>query len=945
MQQFNLRRISLTLALAFITTLGALAFNITGIVVDETGEALPTASLRLVTFADSTYVNATTSNTDGKFTFSGVRNGHYKLISSFVGYSPNTIEVKVNGKNVSLGKIELSPETVLLQETVVKGQRTPIKVMQDTIEFAAEAYKTQPNAVVEDLLKRLPGVEVDSDGKITANGKEITKILVDGKEFFSDDPTVASRNLPVDMVDRLQVVDRKSDLARITGVDDGEEETVINLTVKKHMKNGWFGNAEAGYGTDTRYAANFNVNRFWNDNQITFLGAANNINQLGFSDGTSGRFQRFGGSRGLTTSQSFGLNFNVGNKEIFRVGGDVMYSHSDRDTRQRQERTYIFPDSTSYEKSSRLARDRGHNLRADFRMQWKPDSFNTFEFRPNLSFNYNRSNSLDSSSVRAGNASRSLVRESHNDAASRGRSFEFGGEIIFNHNFRSRPGRSFSIHANYRLSNVRERSTTYSWNDFYLLNDYDVYDQYANNHTWSNTVGARLTWTEPLGNVKNGNFITLAYRINYRWNNADKLTYDIPVTFPNDDPLLPPIIDSNSPSFLEDLSNRFRNDYMNQDIRAGFKHVDKASTLDMGLSLTPSMMKSEDLLNSARNINDRWQWDFAPYLRYRYRMGKTRSINIDYRTRASQPSINQLQPVADMSDPLRVIIGNPNLDPTFTHNLNLRFQNFSSERQQSFMAMLFGSVTKNSIVSRTTYNQETGGQTTTYENVNGVWNLRGMTMFSTPFAKEFTFNNHLMANYAHNVGFNNGLRNKSGNLNIRESFAVAWKPDNAMFELRPYYGLQKTTNSVRTTAGNRLVHSYGGSFNGTYYTPFGIVLNSDLSYTATSGYSAGYDSKQWMWNASISYQFLKGKAATLTLKAYDLLQQRKNISRSVTASYIDDTMYNSLTRYFMLSFSYRFNTFGKGNEPSSGGGFGPGRGHGGPGGPGGPGGGPGGQRP
>lgn len=261
------------------------------------------------------------------------------------------------------------------------------------------------------------------------------------------------------------------------------------------------------------------------------------------------------------------------------------------------------------------------------------------------------------------------------------------------------------------------------------------------------------------------------------------------------------------------------------------------------------------------------------------------------------------------------------------------------------MATLFGSVTKNSIVSRTTYNQETGGQTTTYENVNGVWNLQGMTMFSTPIGKEFTFNNHLMGAYARNVGFNNGLRNKSGNLNIRESFSVAWKPDGGMLELRPYYGFQKTTNSVHTTAGDRTVHSYGGTFSATYYTPVGIAVNSELTYSATSGYSQGYDSKQWMWNASLSYQFLKGKQATITLKAYDLLQQRTNIARSVTANYINDTMYNSLTRYFMLSFSYRFNTFGKGHEPSGAeGGFGPG-GHGGPGGPGGgSGGGPGGGR-
>lgn len=911
-----------------LTVLTAGAYNVTGTIVDEADQPLPAATVRLVTAKDSTYVNATTTRDNGRFAIRGIADGKYKLIASYVGYEQTVTEIKVSGKNVSAGTIALQPSAVQLKEATVTGIRTPIKVMQDTVEFNADSYKTQPNAMVEDLLKRLPGVEVGSDGKITANGKEVTKILVDGKEFFSDDPTVASRNLPVDMVDKLQVVDRKSDLARITGVDDGEEETVINLTVKKGMKNGWFGNAEAGYGTDERYAANFNVNRFWNDNQITLLGALNNINQLGFNDGNSGRFRRFGGSNGITTSQALGVNFNVGNKEIFRVGGDVMYSHSDRDTRQKRDRQYLFADSTSYENSWKTARDKGHNVRADFRVQWNPDSLNTFEFRPNFSFNVNRSVSVDSSLTSAGDPRRTPVTHSFNDASTRGRSFEFGGSLIYNHKFKSRPGRSFSIHANYRLSNVRERERTFSENIFLLMQDIDTYDQYADNHTWSNTVNSRVTWTEPLGNVKNGNFLTLAYRIQYRWNNADKLTYDFPVSYP-DGPDMPPLI-SDEGTLDNDLSNRFRNEFMNQDIRAGFKHVSRTWTIDAGLSLTPSMMRSHDLINSERDIATRWQWNFAPYLRYRYRLGKNRSLNIDYRSRATQPSIAQLQPVADMSDPLRVVIGNPNLSPTFTHHVRLRFQTFSPEKQQSLMAMMDAQMAQNSIVSRTTFNPETGGQTTEYTNVNGVWNVRGMTMFSTPLRNRlFTFNNHLMAYYSRAVGFNNNLRNVSGSLSINESFAFAWRPDYAMLELRPFYRLQNTTNTVQQ-GGNRTVHTYGGTFNGTYYTPIGIVLNTDLSYSATSGYSSGYDTRVWMWNASVSYQFLRDKSATITLKAFDLLGQQSNIRRSVTANYIDDTMYNSLTRYFMLTFSYRFNTFGKGNEPKNRNeGYGPGGMHGG----------------
>ncbi|MDE6541942.1 MAG: outer membrane beta-barrel protein [Muribaculaceae bacterium] len=910
---FLSRRIAAaTLALA--TVAAAFGFNISGVVAEDGArEPLIQASVRLLSARDSSVVKTAVSDVDGRFAIAGVKGGRYIVEASYVGYAPQTRDIRLRA-DARLDTMLLAPSSYMLKEATVVGIRTPIKVMEDTVEFNADSYKTQPNAVVEDLLKRLPGVEVDSEGKITANGKSVTKILIDGKEFFSDDPTVASRNLPVNMVDKLQVVDRKSDLARITGVDDGEEETVINLTVKKGMNNGWFGTVEGGYGTDDRYKATFNVNRFWNGNQLTLLGGANNVNELGFGDGTAGRFRRFGGTTGINTSRALGLNFNVGKEEIFRVGGDVMYSYSDRDTRQNTERQYLFADSTSYYNSERTARDRGHNVRADLRVQWKPDSFNTFDFRPNFSWNRNDSWSDESSLTRAGDPQLSKVTESVNKDASRGTSVEFGGTLIYNHNFRKRRGRSFSVFARYNFSNVRERSDSYSWNRFFKLDDeIDLYDQWTDNHTWSNNVRARVSWTEPIGDSRKGNFITLAYSISYRWNNADRLTYDHPVEWPDGfggEPVVGDELVLNN-----DLSNRFRNTYMNQDIRAGYKHVSKKSTVDVGISFVPQTSQSTDLINELRSIPRRNVLNFAPYLRFRHKFAERTSINAFYSGRSSQPSMAQLQPVADMTDPLNIVIGNPGLNPSFNHFLNLRFQTFSPEAQRSIMAMVFANMTQNSIVSRTEYDQTTGGRTTTYENVNGVWNVRAMTMFSQPLRnKAFTFNNHLMGFYSRSVGFNNGLRNVSGSLNINESFGIAWRPDNIELELRPRYSYQHVTNSLPSQPG-RNVHTYGGMFNATYYTPFGLVLATDLNYSATSGYAAGYDTNEWMWNASLSYQFLRGRNATVSLRAYDLLQQRSNVRRNVTANYIDDTRYNSLTRYFMLSFTYKFTTFAAGEQP------------------------------
>lgn len=924
----------ITLFLVLFSVATTYAGNIFGKVVDSEKEPLIQASVRLLAAKDSAYIKGGATNEQGRFRINNVKSGKYILQATYVGYEPTYKNITVGAENLRVGEIVMNESSIMLKETTVIGVKTPIKVMEDTVEYNADTYKTQPNAVVEDLLKRMSGVEVSSDGKITAHGKEVTKILVDGKEFFSDDPKVASKNLPASMIDKLQVIDRKSDLARLTGVDDGEDETVINLTVKKGMKNGWFGTIDVGYGTDNRYKGIFNVNRFWNDNQITFLGNVNNVNEMGFADGGS-NFRRFGGDNGISTSQAFGVNFNVGNKEIFRVGGDVMYSHSDRDNIQTTKRQYLYTDINSMANMDKLSRDNGHNIRASFRVQWNPDSTNTFEFRPNFRANFNDSWSKETSATNTIGQGYILDQTSQNLVNSNGTSYNFDGSLVYNHKFKSRPGRSFSFQGRYQFSNVSEFERTlsinrnkYSYIDSIDEEDILDYAQYADNHTWNNMAQGRVTWTEPLGNVKNGHFLTFAYRAQYRWNNADKYTYSAPSDVLNNIVLNYLTDDRYSHTNLEELfygyefepndslTNIFRNEYFNQDIRVGYKKVSKAYTLDAGLSLVPTMQKSHNISNPDKDIPESWVWNLAPFVRYRLKMSKSRSLNVNYMGRSSQPTMAQIQPVPDYSDPLNIVIGNPNLKPTFTHNVNVRFQDFNMEAQRSIMLMGFVRYNQNSIVSNTTFDPETGGRITNYTNANGVWNARLMNMISMPLRnKAFSFSNHLFGFYSATVGSNNGNLNRSGSFMVGESFSFAWRPDYLEFELRPFYNLQIVRNTVQT-ASNRDVHTYGGTFNATYNAPFGLSVNSELSYSGTQGYSVG-EPNQWLWNASIGYSFLKGKAATISLKAFDLLQQRENVRRNVTANYIDDTEYNSLTRYFMLNFTYKFNTFGAGEQPKN----------------------------
>ena len=930
---------------------------------DKTG--LTDATVRLVKASrDSAFVAGAAADSEGNFKLAGVRQGKYVLNVSYIGYSTLKKSITVGTNELNLGEIAMSESTIMLKEATVVGVKTEITVKEDTVEYNADSYKTQPNAVVEDLLKRLPGVEVGSDGKITAQGKEVTKILIDGKEFFADDPKVASKNIPVNMVDKLQVVDRKSDLARLTGVDDGEEETVINLTVKKGMNNGWFGTVIGGYGTDKRYTGSLILNHFRDGNQFTILGGANNTNEPAFTDGGASRFTRFGGGNGITTTQSAGFNFNVGKEETFRVGGSVLYSHSDQDSRNKSSYQYLLADGNTFNDSYSTARDKGHNIRGDFRMKWEVDSFNTLEFRPNFSFNFSDSWKSDSSMMRGSRYE--LQSKSVSSYFNNGKSYEFGGQLVYNHNFKSHPGRSYSVQLRYNFSNVREDGSTVTRNTYADENtdDQDI-NQIYDNHRWSNGVNWRLTWTEPLGDVKNARFLTFAYRGNYKFNNADKYVYDIeqpsaggsrgynpvlaaalgdagfrsaiaskysPVVL-LDYTLLADILnyELGTQVFNEELSSLFRNDYFTQSFQIGFKQVRKSYNLDAGVSLNTSMMKSDDLLNAARNIPARHTWYLSPYARLRFKFSKTRNLAFDYRARNNEPSLTQLQPVADVSNPLRIVVGNPDLKPTFTQRVNLRFNDFNQEAQRSIMAMIGAQYSLNSIISKVIYDATTGGQTTTYENVDGVWNAFGMTMFSFPFKrKSWYYSMMSRVSYSSTVGFNNNNYNRSGTFSLHVAPGISFRPDNLELELRPTYNYQTTHNTTQVSA-NRDIHTYGAMFNGTYYAPFGFVINTDLNYNSSSGYTDGYNTTQWLWNASLSYQFLREKSATLSVKVFDILGQKQSISRNVTANYIRDMEYNTLTRYFMFSFTYKFTTFGsqKKNPTVDNYDMGPGR-HGGP---------------
>ena len=865
---------------------------------------------------DSTRVGYLLTDVDGGFEFSGLKPGRYYMRLSMTGMDEvgKDIEVRDSSEHIDLGKVKLSENSVMLGEALVTAVRAAVVAKQDTLEFNAGSFHTNPNASVEDLLKKLPGVEVGSDGSITSGGKSVTKILVDGKEFFADDPKMATKNLPSNMVDKVQVVERKSETARLTGVDDGEDETVINLTVKKDMNNGWFGTVSGGYGTDDRYQGNFNINWFKNGNQVSIIGGGNNINEMGFTDMGRGRFRDFGGNNGINSTQQFGINFNVGNEEKFRIGGNVLYTHSDRDSRSRFDTQYLFPDSVSYLRGGSKTRDRGHSLRAQFRMQWNISEADMLDFRPEFSLNMRHSELKDSSILRASMADADKVNSNYALRGNRGTDYTASGRLIYTHKFLSHPGRSLSAQFNYTFSNTKEKATT--WNDieYYLRQeDSERLFQFLDSHQWSNQLEGRLTWTEPLGDASNGNFLEVVYKASLRFNNADKLTYDVPLG--DYDPETSGLPDfRHTPEGAElsqELSNRFRNKFSSQELQIGYKKANSKYNLNAGVTFSPSSSSSEDFINPDRNIDTRWVFNVAPYLRFRYKFSKTSSLSANYRARTSQPSLTQLQPVADVSDPLNIKVGNPDLKPTFTQNIGVHFNNYNAGTQQSIFAVANASFALNNIVSRTLTDPETGVRTTTYANANGNWNVFGMFMLNQPFRnRKWRVMARFNGRYSSAAGYINGEFNRSGNLMLSPTAGMTFSSDIFQMTVNPTYSFSMATSTLPQQE-NRYTHSYGFDANASLYLPFGLEVSSDLSFSKSTGYSQGFDNTQWLWNAQLSYSVLKDKSLTFSVRAYDLLGQKKNVSRSVSANMITDNEYNDLRRYVMFGVTWKFNTLSK----------------------------------
>ena len=954
------KHLLLLLLMPFVAVVAMAQRNITGTVVEnETGDAIPQTSVRLLR-TDSTLVKGALTNLDGKFTVTAPTAGKFIVQVTCVGFKPYTKRVTVSGdKNVALGTIALKPDAIMLKGATVTGQAAKVTLKADTFVYNASAYRTPEGSAVEELVKRLPGAQVDDDGKITINGKEVKKIMVDGKEFMTGDTKTAMKNLPTSIIERVKSYDQKSDLARVSGIDDGEEETVLDFGIKQGMNKGLMLNADLAAGTKDRYSSRIFGGWMKDDMKVFLMTSANNVNDMGFGVG-GGRFG--GGRQGLTATKMTGVNLNYEKKDRLKLDGSVRWNHSDGDANVRRS-TEDFMSSTSSTFGNSLSKNlsRSNSWDARLRLEWTPDSMTNIMFRPQFRYNSNDGLSEGSSATFSADpygingitnplaqlndlVSEGVVKNSNlSNSTTYSDSKSVGGWAQLNRRL-SNNGRNFTLRLGGNYSEGMSKSFSNDSVNYYQFANDSVYqaNRYAVTPTKNWDYSVRATYSEP---IFDRTYLQFSYQYQYKYTKSDRGTYDFSQLGLPFFSVVPAYRDwggylsmlGTSPleDFRDDNLSRF-SEYKNyiHTAEIALRITRRDYNLNVGFQLMPQKSHFTQDYQGVHADTTRTVTNFSPTADFRWKISKVSQLRFTYRGTSSQPSMSDLLDITDDSNPLNIKKGNPGLKPSFTQNFRLFYNNYIQNHQRSIMAHLNFSTTNNSISNMVTYDDKTGGRTTRPENINGNWNAFGMFMFNTAIDSTgfFNVNTFTTLRYANSVGYvsvdrtSDSQKSTTRSTTVSERIAGSYRNDWLEFELNGSLEYMHARSVLQENNNlDTWTFSYGASLMLT--APWGTQLSTGMNMNSRRGYSdASMNTNELIWNAQVSQSFLRGNALTLSLQFYDILHQQSNFSRAITAMQRSDTEYNAITSYAMLHVIYKLNIFGGMSNM---------RGPGGPGGPGG----------
>ncbi len=909
----------------------AQTINVSGKVTDnENNSTLPGATVMLLHPKDSTFYKFGVTNPEGIFNIKGADAGNYIFQVSFIGYNSYYKNVTLNSDNkeLNLGDIVLETKKEMLQTVDVIEEMVPVIINGDTVEYNAAAFKVKPQDNVKDLLKQLPGLEVDKDGKVTAQGEEVKKVLIDGKSFFGDDTKLATENLPADMVKKVQVYDDFSDMSKMTGIDDGDRTKTINLKIKKDRKKGLFGNVTGAGGLTANnwnqlenerglYSGKFNINKFKDDMQISTLGLFNNNNEQGFSyrdyinfsggaskvmsnnggdfrnlNNTSGVPLNSNPNDGFSTTKAAGINFNQDLSKKANISISYFYNEVDKHIFKEADRQYINDDQNNFNSLTKTNQfEFTQNHRVNLKYDLDIDSTQDLTIKSDLSVAQGTINSQSSSKTNSSTGT--LLNSSNNNNQSAGNNFTGSGEITYGKRF-NKIGRSFVTNLSIGTSDSDKDYFVKSENSFRdsLGNLYTTATTQTQNETNTNfNYSAKVNYTEPLGG---GKYLELNYL--RRNNNYDYLKEFYDVTGPNTE------------IYNTTLSLDYTNNYVYDNYGSNIRFNTEKSNISFGGAAQRSNLDGE--IASTNFKLNRTQWNILPDFKWKYNFTKSTRLNFDYRTNVNEPSIDQLQPTIDNSNPLNLYEGNPNLKTEYRHSGSLRFMSFNQFSFTNVFAMASAMYTKNKITNAQTLNNQFI-QTTTPINVDNDLFLNAYFYFGTPVRKiKSKINIRLNSSYNKSILFINTTENNVDRITNGIDFSIENRNKDV---IDAKIGTRLSYTTTKYSISNSLNQNYVSTV---YYAEFlkefkkDWIFETEVEYTLYSGDQFANNPNIPIWEASLSKAFLKGKSGLLQLSVYDIFNQNVGINRTNNLNYIEDERVITLSRYVMLSFTYKVRRFG-----------------------------------
>ena len=935
--------------LCTLTSAVADTYSISGKLTNKSdNQPIPMGGIRLMK-TDSTYVTGMATNEQGIFIMKLEKGGNYILKITSVGYKTvfRNITLDSKTKSVALGTIPLETNDVMLKGATITAKAAKVEIKNDTFVYNASAYRVPEGSYLESLIDQLPGAEIDDSGNITINGKTVSQIRVDGKDFFKGDNSVAMKNLPADYVKKIKAYDKKSDYTEQTGIDDGNEETVLDLEMKEKLKRAWNGNIDLAIGNKDRYSAQMFGLGLADNSRISFYGGANNVNSRGF--GRRGG----GGSNGLTARKNFGTDmlWNNGKKSLeagfFEIWGHANFNYSGSDaTRATNSESFFAANKSNFSNSLSKTISSSKGFSAMFNIKWNPDSLTTMQFSPNFSYNKSHSNSsslsatfnsdpyditndpLDSifadrtDPLNVNSALKDItVNRNDRTSFSNSNNLSTGGEFNITRRL-NKKGRNISLRLAGNYSDSDSKSFSLSDIYYYQTLKRTINNQYSTSPSSNWNYSARVSYSEPL--FKDAFFQgSYTYEHRYQDQNRDLFQLDSLDGFGHNGitPIYPLGTLPNDPDLLALAKNIENSRYATyhddiQTVNLGFRYVNSDVNFNFGVNMQPQRTKLDYQKSQLDTVVTRNIFKTSPYVNFRYNISKVSRAEFRYNGYSSEPGMTDLLDITDSSDPLYITKGNPGLRPSWTNDLSAGYNNYFRASMTSINFDVRYSNTQNSISNAVAYDEVTGVSTSRPENIDGNWNMRLSGGFNTSFKEDspFSLNGRTSYSFNNHVGFvslgnSSSQKNTTRTSNISQRLRTSYRTGLFELGLNGSVTYQNSTNKLQKQADLETFNfSYGGNIQ--YTSDFGLGISTNIGMESRRGYAdKSMNTNELIWNAQISQSFLQGKAAVISLQFYDILHKRSNISRTINAYSRTDSRTNSINSYVLLHAIYKLNIF------------------------------------